>query len=264
LLLLVPLTLSALEKEPWFGNLWEFQLDTSYSYGWYRHFSRAETPLRGSAYDQIFYADLAVSPTPDSRVDIDVEMAHTSRRPWGFQSMAGQYRLLWLDDVIGDPLSLSTGISFRGVNSRSLRDVNAPYHSYLNGEISLVLGKEWENPPYWRFRSFIFGALGMANRGAPWSRFYLSFQSNQQDRRRWEIFSAGYFGFGGERRVNIDHFHSYAHIHHQSIDLGIAYRYLFRIWGTLSLEYAYRLYARSFPEHTNFLTLRYQLPFSLF
>lgn len=264
LTLLVPLSLSALDKEPWLGNLWEFHIDTAYTYWRYRHVSHGTPQLKHVSNDQLFYVDIGVCPTPDSEADVDFEMAHTSERAWGFQSLGLQYRILWLDDIIGDPISLITGISVRGTNHQSVQDVNSPYHSYFNAELNASFGKEWEDPPYWRNRLYLFTAVGMANRGLPWVRGRLSFQGNQKDRRRWEVFADTYIGFGRHQTVHIDHFHGYANIQHRSIDIGGAYRFVFPIWGTFSAEYAYRLYAHSFPAHASFFTLRYVLPFSLF
>ena len=263
-LVLLPLTLCALDKEPWLGNLWEFELDTAYTYSRYSKVANAKKPLKHSSNDQLIYVDFAVSPTPNSQVDIDLELANTPRRPWGFQSSGIQYRTLWLDDVIGDPVSLTTGVSLRGVNHHSLQDVSCPYHSYLNAEINVSVGKETEAVPFWNTRTFLFAALGMANRGAPWARARLAFEKNDQDRHQWELFAEGYVGFGHHRSVDIGHFDGYASIRHRSLDLGSAYRHRFTIWGTISFEYACRIYARSFPEKVNFFTVRYQLPFSLF
>jgi hypothetical protein len=257
-------SLGALQRKPWLSPIWEFELDTSYTFSRYHHFSEAKKQIERPANDQLFYVDLGVAPAADWSVDVDFEVADSPRRPFGFQSVAAQYRKLLLDDVIGDPISLTTGISCREVFSKSVKDVNSPYHSYVNVELNASMGKEWEDPPYWRMRSYLFTALGMANRGAPWVRLYAAWEHNQKDEQQWKLFAEGYVGFGHVHEVNIDHFHGYASIHHRSIDVGIAYRYLFLLWGSLSIEYAHRVYARSFPAHVNFFTVRYRLPFSLF
>jgi hypothetical protein len=264
LFIMLPLQLLALQKEPWLGDFWEFELDSAYTLSRYHTVSKAKKPLKHPANDHLIYIDLGVAPSVSWAVDVDFELVDTPRRPFGFQSAALQYRYQWLDDISGDPLSVTTGLSFREVFSKSVRDINCPYHSYANAEINLSLGKEWADPPFWKYRSYLFTALGMANRGSPWARARFVWGYNHKDQQQWELFAEGYFGFGQKQEVNIDHFHGYASIRHQSIDAGIAYRYFFTLWGSLGLEYAYRLYAHSFPAHVNFFTVRYQLPFSLF
>jgi hypothetical protein len=268
--LLVPLSLFSLEKKPWFCNIFEFQLDTAYTYSRYNKVNNAKKQLSHPSNNHLIYADLGVSPTPDWAMDIDLELADDPRRPFGFQSSAVQLRKLWLDDVVGDPVSLTTGASIRGTNSIAVRDVNSPYHSYANLEVNMAVGKEWnnfnckENSPFWRWRGYLFSAIGMANRGSPWMRASLHFMHNHRDQTQWWVFADGYFGFGNQHEVDIKNFHGYAKIAHRSIDLGLAFRYFFELNGSLVLEYAHRVYAQSFPAQVNFFTIRYILPFSVF
>lgn len=263
LVVLIPLTLCALEKKPWFGNLLECQLDSAFTYSRYHQIQNACVPFTHPINDYLVYFDLGIAPASDWAVDVDMELAQTPERSFGVQSYAGQFRMLWLDDVIGQACSLVTGVSARGVTPKSVRDVNSPYHSYFNAEVNMAIGKELvENAPFWRVRSYLFAAVGMANKGSPWTRGNFYLDVNARDRHQWSFFAESYFGFGSQRLVNVDNFHGYAKIHHQSVDVGLAYRYGLGRWGLLSVEYARRVFARSFPENVNFFTLRYQLPFS--
>jgi len=262
---LFPLTLISLERKPWFGNLFELESDSAFTYSRYHSIQDSVRPLTTPANNYLFYFDMGMAPSSDWALDLDIELAKTSERSFGVQSYAGQFRMLWYDDLIGDLFSVVTGVSARGVTGKSVRDVNSPYHSYFNAEINLALGKEIvEDPPFWRARSYFFGAVGMANKGSPWARANLYFDINKKDKHQFSLFGESYFGFGSQHEVNVDHFHGYAKIHHQSVDLGLAYRYGLNIWGLLSFEYAHRVYSRSFPKNVNFFTLRYQLPFSPF
>jgi hypothetical protein len=264
LILLLPVSLCALDMEPWFCNLYEFTFTPSYTYSRYRDVQNGHPQLKGVSNDHLLRFDFTVSPSPNWEVDAEVEFADTPRQSMGLRSGALQAKYLWLDDVMGDPVSLTTGVSARGVSRHSVRDVSSPYHYYGNFEINSSVGREWDRGFDWRLRLWGFGAVGMANRGSPWARAFAMFQGNLHSAHRFGVFTEGYFGFGGQKRVNVDHFEGYAKIHHQSIDLGVEYTYVFEVWGHLSFAYTRRFFARSFPENVNFFTVRYLLPFSLF
>ena len=261
--LALPICAFSLEEQPWFGNIWEFHFDAAYAYS---HYSKIQggVPRRQDAHDQLGTIWFGVSPTSRWSGDIEAEFAQTNYRSWGPRSFAGQLRYSWWDDVLGDLLSITTGASLRGVTGKSVADVSSPYHSYFNAEVNGSAGKEWSQGPYWYFRTYAFGAVGMANRGSPWARANIYFQMNEKDKHQFSLFGKSYWGFGSQRHVIVDDFHGYAKIHHQSIDVGLGYRYLFDIWGSFDFEYAYRVFAKSYPESASTFTISYNLPFCFF
>lgn len=264
LLLLTPLTLFGLNMEPWFCNLLEFTFTPSYTYSKYRDVQNGHPQLSSASHDHLLTFDLSVPPVPQWEVDFDLEFADTPRQSMGFRSSAVQVRYLCLDDIIGDPVSLTLGSSVRGVSHHSLHDVSCPYHSRVNFEINSSLGREWDTGATWRIRTYGFASLGLANRGFPWTRGFALLEGHFATAQRLALFGEGYFGLGPRSRVNTRRFNGYAFIHHQSVDVGLQYTYHFEIWGHLSLAYTRRLYAHSFPKNVNFFTVSYMLPFSLF
>jgi hypothetical protein len=165
---------------------------------------------------------------------------------------------------MGDPVSLTTGLSVRGVASRSLKDISCPYHFHANFEANTSIGREWDHGFDWHMRLYGFGAIGVANRGYPWVRALAMFEGNIHCTHRLGIFAETYVGFGNQAHVHTNHFNGYADIRHRNIDVGVKYTYVFEIWGHLSFAYTRRVYARSFPQNVNFFTVSYMLPFSLF
>jgi hypothetical protein len=263
-LLGLPSALVALEMKPWLGEVWEFELTPAFTYSRYRNVQNGHPQLSAPSNDYVLAFDLGVAPASHWDFAFEAEFADTPRQKMGYRSAAFQARLLWSDDTVGDPVSFITGISLRGVSRHSLSDVSCPYHSNGNLEVTGALGKEWDSGPDWKVRMYGFGAVGQANRGAPWARFFGMIEGNQCNTHRFDFFFAGYFGFGSKEQVNTDHFDGYSSIHHQSLDVGAGYGYHFEVWGTLRLAYTRRLYAKSFPEKVNFFTISYTLPFSFF
>ena len=259
---LLPFSAWPLHHCPWLGNLMEFEFDAAYTYSRFTHVQNASPQLKHPSNNQ--FLDFALGFTPLETLDVQLEMefAHTPRQAWGYQSTIAQVRQLWLDDVMGDPISLVFGVSVREVSSRSLKDVSCPYHARVNYEGNLAIGKEWSEDWYWQMRTYAYGAFGVGNKGSPWITSILAVEGNYEDRHQGKLFAEGYFGLGGRNHVDPHHFHGWGKYHHQSIDIGIRYRYLTQIWGNFSISYAYRVWAHTYPEHVNTILLRYELPFS--
>ncbi len=259
LLVLLPISLSALEMKPWFGDLYEFYFTADYTYSRYNKVDNAHPPLKHPSNDQLIYLGLEFSPSSEWDADIDLEFVNTPRQSWGYRSFALQVRRLWLDENYDDPLSVTTGFNFRNVNHLSLTDISCPYATAYDFEMNLAIGKEW-----CPCRIFALGAIGIGTGGATWAKAHGAFEGNWDQTHRYEFFVDSLFGFGADQIIHIEHFHSYAHIHYQAVDLGLAYTYATQVWGNLSFSYAHRVYAQSFPANTNFFMLSYTLPFSLF
>lgn len=262
--LFLPICAGAIQIEPWLGEVYQFQLLGTYSYSHYPNVQNASVPLKKPSNDQLFAGSLEWVYGENGDGEIELEVVNTPRQSWGYRSSALQLRYLWLNDVCCDPISLMTGLIVRNVNSTSLRDVSSPYHANMNFEINTAFGREWCSKNDWLLRLFGFFGVGMGNRGSPWIRAQAAFQGYCSGRHQGQLFALGYFGFGEKSRVNTEHFFGWAKFHHQSIDLGGSYRYLFDYYGSLSLDLTYRLFARSFPKELFALYVTYTLPFSCF
>lgn len=256
---------SDFNQSPWLGDFLQFHFRPSFQYRHYNEVSRGYNPSHYSSNDRFTNLDLAVTFLPQFDFQVGLEFADTRKQTLGLQSAAMQSRYQWLNDISGDPLSLTTGLQIRWVNQRSLKDVSCIYSSYWNFEIINSLGKEFDQIDSWIFRTFGTLGVGQANHGRPYLTSILSFESCFRYHHRFKIFLDGYFGFGHSRRIDISSFNGYGTIFHQSIDFGISYYYLIsKAMGMISLDYSYRLLAKAFPSHANTVTIRYDFPFSFF
>jgi hypothetical protein len=263
LLTTLPIIASALEIEPWFDNVYEFHAIPAYTFSWYNKVQNG-TPSRHVSRDSLVDLGLLFTPAEYWSIDLEAELVRTAVQNFSFRSAAIQSRYLWLDDLRGDPVGLTFGFDVRGVGHKSLTDVSCPYNAPWNFQLTSAVGKEWSQGPNWLYRPYLFFAVGFGNHGSPWIQFRPTFQANINNKHQFELFGFGYFGFGGRDVVEVNHFHGYAHIRHQSLDFGLVYRYVFDVWGTLSLGYTTRAYAHCFPEFVNAFTLKYDLGFSVF
>lgn len=260
--LFVPLAIFSVEVQPWFGDVYQFHFLGSYAYSRFHSFSYGSPQLDDVYQSHLVYLGLDFSPSPVWSVDGDMQLADTSSSSFYFRSIALQARYLWLDDIIGDPLSLVSGGSIRVSSSTGLKDISCPSHGNVDFELNLALGKEFEASNCVLFRTWFYAAVGHANRGAPWVRGIISAETNIDDRYKWAVFAEGINGYGRHVHVNIDHFYGYARIREKAIDVGIRYGYRMDVWGTLRVEYIRRVLAKSAPKDVNTLVVSYLLPFS--
>lgn len=252
----------AIEMQPWFGDVYQFHFLGSYAYSRFRSFQNAVPPLNHLFQSHLAYLGLDFSPSPVWSIDGDLQFADTTKMSFNFRSIAIQARYLWLDDIIGDPVSFVTGASIRATSSRALKDISCPSHGNVDFELNFSLGKEFEASNSWLFRAWMYGALGHANRGSPWVRGVASIETNIDDQHKWALYAEGINGYGRHVHVDIDHFYGYAKIREKAIDLGIRYGYRTGVWGTLRFEYIRRVLAKSAPQRVNTFIVSYLLPFS--
>jgi len=263
-LLCLPLTLFAYVIDPWLSTLAEFELRTAYSYRYYPSVDRAVNPSSYHSHDQLLDFNLGVRFLPNFEGQLEMDFLSTHRLSRGMQRLGAQLRYLLLDDVAGDPVSLTLGGQLFYVPTKALHDVSSPYHAQGNLELGVAIGKEIDNVAQWVYRFYGFLGVGSGNRGYPWVRPLLSAEMKYAFHHKFQLYSEGYLGLGKQSLVNIRRFKGYAKIQHRSVDIGANYTYLFDIWGSLGLQYAFRIYARSFPQHASTFTVRYHLPFSIF
>lgn len=256
-------SLKALEMQPWFGEVYEFHYLSAYSYSWFHSVQNAKPPYNHFFQSNLLYFGLDFSPTSVWSIDFDLQFADTTKMPFNFRTAAIQGRYLWLDDIIGDPISLSTGASARVTGTSSLKDVSCPSHGNLDLEIHCALGKEFTAGYHWRYRLWGFGAVGHANRGSPWVRGIVSFEINQSDEHKWALYASGINGYGRHLHIDVNHFFGYAKIREKVIDVGARYGYRMGVWGTVRFDYLHRVLAKSAPQRVNTAVVSWLLPFSI-
>lgn len=262
----IALTVAAhtLETKPWLGELYECNFDGTYSFSRFSRVEGASNQLKNPINSQSFFADFDFTPYDSFDLQIEGELGRTTDIGWTFRSAAVQARYRMLDDIAGDPISLTFGLIFRGAAPHMLTDVSTPYAAELNTEVTCSVGKEWSNQGFWTMRSYGFASLGQGNNGYPWTRQLLVWQYNLNDIHRFTTFAEVNVGFGNKQHVDVKHFKGWGKLQHQSIDLGLSYGYKIGLYGIITASYAHRVFAHNFPEHVNFFLLSYHLPFSLF
>lgn len=259
---LFPILGFSLLEKPWFGDVYEFHLFSTFAYSRFNKVQGASPQIQDPYNNYLVDFNLDLTTNPQWCYDVDLQFVDTPKQSFSFRSTAVQGRYLWYDDIVGDAISLVTGINARYVATRSLRDVGCSYHATLNVEANIAIGKEVDRRGDWLFRFWGFGAAGIANRGSPWVRGIVAIEGNFDNQQQWTVFGRGEHTYGRKTTIDPNQFNGYGKIRQKSIDVGVGYGYCFGPWGSLKAEYTRRVLAKLCPENVNLFTFRYFLPFA--
>jgi hypothetical protein len=263
-LFLLPTLCFSLEEKPWFGEVLELHFIPQYNYNFFDKIDRAKPQLKSPFHTHVLNLGFDVTVPETWNWEMELEFADTTRIDWHYRSFAFQVRKLWLDDVAGDCMSLSSGFVYRDASNRMRKAFSTPYHARANFELHTAFGKEWCSSHHWIFRTFGFAAIGQGSAGAPWLRGDLFLMGRLCNCHELRAYAQSYFGLGSKETVRTRHFHGWANLAHKSVDLGVSYGYYFERYGNFRLDYLYRLFARSYPEGIHSFTFTYDFPFSVF
>ena len=253
----------ATEYQPWLGNWYEFECRSSLLYQEYPKLSTGDGTIKRDEQDLFLNVSLAnARPDPDMGFELEFRQAGTWKQKGDLDQIKFTSRLVLRDDVAGDPLSVTIGLSYTQAFKHSLQDVSSFHHGYYEGEGFISIGQEKADETIWESRWWSLFSLGVAERGSPWCRVWLNYEKRFLEKHEVQVSCRSLWGFGN-RSLCEKKFNGYGSVHHQSIDLGLRYTYLLEFYGSLSIEYAYRVYGKNFPVQTNCVFVQYLATFGL-
>jgi hypothetical protein len=244
------MTSLATQYEPWVGTFLEFEWRNSLLYQHYSSLNSKGRSLRSTADDLFLDASLSNTLLPNASLELELIAANTSYQRGDIDSFNVTGRYVWLDDVVGDSLSLTTGVHLVQAFHHSVNDISSFHHGKAEGEIFISVGKEMSQETFWTSRWWVMGALGSADVGSTWLRGNFVYEKRWGHEHIFRGFCNLLWGMG-TKRLNPRDFRGYGSVGHESVDLGIRYIYELPFIGSLNLEYSYRVYARNYPAHAS-------------
>src|SRR5262245_17634698 len=107
-------SLYSTERAPWYPRNLELQAQAAFSYQTYHTLNTVHGFVHRPTYNRFLDLSLSGAYTKYA-VEIETLLANTRHRSWGFADIALTGRYQWMDDVIGDPYSLTTGLTLTQV-----------------------------------------------------------------------------------------------------------------------------------------------------
>ena len=253
-LLLFNLCLHATELKPWFGNVKELDLRASYIFQNYHDVSTKFGTVHHYSGDSYLNLSAAMTFTDFIYGEFEVLSGRTAQHDFGVDHERLTARYLFLNDVIGDPVSLAAGVSFTHVHTPALDDISNFYHGHYEYEAIASIGKETICREFWMNRWWGIFGLGVASKGSPWIRSEIAWEKNFWGEKEFGIFANSLWGLG-DRGLNLEvPFHGYDSIKHQSVDLGARARFLLPCPDVyFTIQYSRRVYALNAPKNNNIL-----------
>jgi hypothetical protein len=261
LLGLIFINCEAIEYTPWLGNFSEFEWRNSLLYQHYSHVASHSTFVKRHA-DDVFFTTSLSNALPDFGVELELTAARTRKQRGDIDNFRFAGRYVWLDDVAGDPISLTTGAVLTQCFISSLKDISSFHHGRGEAEVFVSLGKEKAQGVEWGSRYWTVLGIGVADRGSAWVRNNYGFDCRLCQLQEIRLLVNTLWGMG-HQRLRLHDFEGYGSLQHQSVDVGVRYTYLIDYVGNISLEYTYRPYARNFPAHTQRVMLTFLYTFGI-
>lgn len=234
--MLLPISLFATEYAPWIGNFLEVETRISAAYQQFRHVNSSHRNFSYPSHD--FFTNFNAGIAPDDCYDVQVDLlfADTRHRNYGFDSGKVTGRYFILNDIVGDPVSLTAGLSLILPIHSALRDIGSFHHGMAELEGHMAVGLETPYFTTWLQRQYAVFALGIATQGSPWLRVKYHFERALCNNFSLQFFFDSLFGLG-RRSLRKHHFHGYGAIAHRSIDTGLKLSYTFDYCGILSVKH---------------------------
>jgi len=264
LFLLAVGTASAYPFKPWLGNLFEFQLRGTYTYQYYSSVRTSGGIVHLPTHNQLADLDLGMTILPIASVGIDLGAQKRTWRSMTFDHVRVRGQYLLLDDIVGDPVSMTVNLSLTSVDRKALPAPGLMHHGRFEALLGTSIGREWAIGRVFTHR--LWANIGLC--GASHSSLYtldsLNWQINFIDRIRFGIKGLFDAGYGTRKLDNVARFDGYRHLRYRTLDIAADLKYRWGIWGDLSIEVGRRLWAEYAPENNLFFKISYHLPFAAF
>lgn len=256
--------LSALPVTPWFSPIWEIETETYYLFS---HSHQVESPKGSFAHlfnDHEFAFSLGATITPNWNLESEIGVVKMINENLLFEMLELRARRLWLDDVYGDLVTLTTHLSLSFTQKKILEELPFPYHGIVNGEFQVGLGKEClsKHSFFWRWRIYSLLAIGIAEQGCPWFHAVGGFD---------KAFSCSILsfvceylqGFGNQDLISYEPFPGYALVAHKSLYFYTKYSYALGVLGHINIVGFFNVFSRNFPEKVIGAGITLEIPFGL-
>jgi hypothetical protein len=252
----------ATELEPWHRQIYSVDFHGNCLLQGFRQLDTRYGAIRRPELDA-FYNFSALGVCKDnSTAEIELLASNTRYRGIGLNAFRLTGRYFWLNDIVGDPVSLAVGFTASKIFRASRHNVAIFDHGGIACEAHVSVGKEVSCEQFWTSRGWAVVGVGIADVGSPWVRANLVWEKNWWNIHQLKVFADTIWGFGGNG-LRVHHFDGYGSVNYQAVDVGFRYGFILPNNTFLGAGYAYRVYGRNCPIHVGLAKLEIIYPIQL-
>lgn len=251
--------LQGIELKPWYSRALNVQGILDYRFQTYPSVATSHKNGHYSSDDQFVDGSFIFVYEPYS-IQIETLLANTKKRSFDWDNISLTLRYLCLDDNIGDPFSLTTGLTLGRAWREAVNDISSFHHGRNEAFFHVALGKQKIQGASFLSRWWTVLGIGTADRWTAWLVANAAYEWNYFEPHRFGIYVNSLWGCG-THALKVEDFGGYGPLDHRSVDIGIRYTYELDYYGSLNISYARRVYASNFPENTNQVVASYIYPF---
>jgi hypothetical protein len=255
-------SLAALQNSPWLGNWLEFEGSLFQSHTQARRVQTHDGTKHFFTHSELTTASIEFMPLVELSTELELDLAKTQSRSYGFEAIKAGARYLWLNDLTGDPVSLTTGLSTALSTPSRVKDLSSQQHGVFEVQLNVALGREFAYSADGYYHAWLQGLAGLASSGAPWVGAELHFEKALFNRHYLDLFFIAERSLSSHRLNTLRNFHSYSRIGYEYEDLGLSYTFRQEAFGSFYVECTKRLHARYCPKGAISFQLGLIIPFS--
>lgn len=255
--------LIATELQPWSGTQYDLDVRAASLLQQFQRLDAARGTVKRPEVDGFYYLSAHFVAKENVTAEVELSALDSRHRLFGLDALRLTGRYFWLNDVVGDSISLVTGLTVSKIFEAARANIATFDHGGIACEGHAAIGKELSCEQFWTSRAWGVFAVGIADAGWPWLRASLVWERNWWELHQLKIFAEGIRGFGNRRLHLHPSFQGYGAIHFQAIDVGMRYSFRMENNTLLSISYAYRVFGSNCPLNANFLKLEVCYPWSL-
>ena len=255
-------TATAMEYATWLGNVYEFEAKGIYEYAHSNKLDTAHGDKSHTLHSNLLKVGLLFTPHPEWDLELEAGVAETTKHNLAYDETKLAVRHVWLNELTGDPVSLTTGVTLGLQQEKFLRDLSLIRHGPFEALFHVAVGREFGYSDTQYYNAWVMGQVGTANKSSDWVHAEGHLDWIISETHFFDLFLKLERGSGDKKLHTGRHFHGYSHIAYRFADLGLRYEYCINSVGKVYVEAKKRLHARFCPKGLYALEVGFDIPFS--
>lgn len=255
-------SLNAMQTQPWLGNWLEFEASIFQTHTESSHVDTSHGKKPHFLHLEKSTASLEFMPLENLSTEVAIDLAKTHKESYGFEALTFGSRYNLLNDLVGDPVSLTAGLAFTLSTAHRIKDLSSTENGIFQTKLNIACGREFDysDSGYWHL--WANGYLGAASSGSPWLGAELHIERAIVDTHYFDLFLQAEKGLSPHKLHNLCSFQGYSKIGYQYEEISLKYSYKKVALGSCFLQVTKRLHARYCPTDSWSVMLGVDIPFS--